>query len=315
MKWFWVNFKESLNSQTVLLQQRWAKILRRSTDNTTWAMKCTWLCSWSIKKWQSAPEISILWLDIMSFAASQCINLQSLNSSVAFRILERCSGSVMFSSFRWDSFSPAKSSRVWKPCMDSKELSSCNMRENKVYISAIRQRWPSQQLLCSFPHHQADAVQDFLQGFGFGFGSVGFSAAAFPPGRGAFVGQEVHINELKGAHLVVELPGPGAHGGLLDDVDDVPFLWKERALILAAWQEIKETHKRQNYEFKLKSMIISKFRSISDQKAIQWFKIMITSVKALKIWVYKYFKNPVKQTFLITHHCINCTEIIFYQRG
>lgn len=165
MKWFWVNFKESLNSQTVLLQQRWAKILRRSTDNTMWAIKCTWLCSWSIKKWQSAPEITILWLDIMSFAASQCINLQSLNSSVAFRILERCSGSVMFSSFRWDSFSPAKSSRVWKPCMDSKELSSCNTRENKVYISAIRQRWPSQRLLCSFPSPSGRCCPGLPPGF------------------------------------------------------------------------------------------------------------------------------------------------------
>lgn len=52
------------------------------------------------------------------------VDLQSLRSSEAFRILDRCSGSVIFNSLRCDSFSPVKSSRLWKPCMDSKELSS-----------------------------------------------------------------------------------------------------------------------------------------------------------------------------------------------
>lgn len=166
----------------------------------------------------------------MSSAASQWVNLQSLSSSVAFRILERCSGSVMFSSFRWDSFSPAKSSRVWKPCMHSRELSSCNTGEHKVYTCEIRQRRPVQKVRCSLPHRQADAVQHFFQGFGFGFASVGRVFAAFPPGRGALIGQEVHVNELKWAHLVVELPRPGAHRGLLDDVDDVSFLWKRQCV-------------------------------------------------------------------------------------
>lgn len=66
-------------------------------------------------------------------------NLQSLSSSEAFRILERCSGSVMFSSLRWGSFSPAKSSRFWKPCMKSKEVSSCNTKEHE-HLSCKHQR-------------------------------------------------------------------------------------------------------------------------------------------------------------------------------
>lgn len=65
---------------------------------------------------------------VMESGASQCVDLQSLSISMAFRILEHLSGSVMFSSFRWDSLSPAKSSKLWKPCMDRTELSSWNTR-------------------------------------------------------------------------------------------------------------------------------------------------------------------------------------------
>lgn len=73
-------------------------------------------------------------------------------------------------------------------------------------------------------YRQTDAVQHLLQGFGFGFGSAGVTAAVFPPGWGALVRQEVDVDEFKGAHLVVELPRPRPHGGLLDDVNDVTFL-------------------------------------------------------------------------------------------
>lgn len=73
-------------------------------------------------------------------------------------------------------------------------------------------------------YRQADSVQHLLQGFGFEFGFVVLAVAASPPGRGALVRQEVDIDELKGAHFVVELPCPGPNRGLLDDVDDVSFL-------------------------------------------------------------------------------------------
>ncbi len=62
------------------------------------------------------------------------VALQSLSNSVAFSIFNRCSGSVMFSSFRWDSFRPLKSSKLWKPCMDRRDPSSWTNSE----ISQIR---------------------------------------------------------------------------------------------------------------------------------------------------------------------------------
>jgi len=70
-------------------------------------------------------------------------------------------------------------------------------------------------------HSEADAVQDLLQGFGFGFGSAVLAVAASPPDRRALIGQQVDVDELKGAHFVVELPRPGPHRRLLNDVDDV----------------------------------------------------------------------------------------------
>lgn len=50
--------------------------------------------------------------------------LHSRSSSVTFIILAHCSGSVMFNSFRWDSFRPPKSSKFWKPCIDRRDPSS-----------------------------------------------------------------------------------------------------------------------------------------------------------------------------------------------
>lgn len=76
----------------------------------------------------------------------------------------------------------------------------------------------------SVSYSKADAVQHLFQGFGFGFGSVGLAVAVSPPGRGALVRQQVDVDELKGAHFVVELPSPGPHRRLLNDVDDVSFL-------------------------------------------------------------------------------------------
>lgn len=68
-----------------------------------------------------------------------------------------------------------------------------------------------------------DAVQHLLQTFGFEIGSADL-AATFPPRWGALVRQEVDVDELKGAHLVIKLPCPCPHRGLLNDVDDVTFL-------------------------------------------------------------------------------------------
>ena len=73
-------------------------------------------------------------------------------------------------------------------------------------------------------HRQPDAVQDFLQGFGLGFGLLALAATALRPGWGALIGEQIDVDELEGAHLVVEFPCPGAHWRLVDDVDDVAFL-------------------------------------------------------------------------------------------
>lgn len=72
-------------------------------------------------------------------------------------------------------------------------------------------------------YSETDGVQHLLQGFGFGFGSAA-PVAVSPPGRGALVRQQVDVDELKGAHFVVELPCPGPCRWLLNDVDDVSFL-------------------------------------------------------------------------------------------
>lgn len=71
---------------------------------------------------------------------------------------------------------------------------------------------------------QADAVQDLLQRFGFGFSLAGLAAAFSPPGWWAFLRQQVDVDELEGTHFVIELSCPGPHRGLLNDVDDVSFL-------------------------------------------------------------------------------------------
>lgn len=40
----------------------------------------------------------------------------------------------------------------------------------------------------------------------------------------ALLGQNGHVDELEGAHLVVQLARPGAHRRLIDYMNDVSFL-------------------------------------------------------------------------------------------
>lgn len=74
---------------------------------------------------------------------------------------------------------------------------------------------------------EADAVQDFLQGLGSGFSSLFLAASGFPPLWGAVLRKYVDVDELEGAHFVIELPGPGSNRRLLDNVDDVSFLQRQ----------------------------------------------------------------------------------------
>lgn len=181
-----------------------------------------WLRGIDLLLTRRAPS---LWKITVAF---QCVNLQSFSSSQAFRILERCSGSVMFSSLRWDSCSPAKSSRVWKPCMDSKELSSWNREQHTHGHSGgypqCKQMTTSPASVWQTSYIKADAVQHLFQGFGFGFGSTALVSVLFPPGWRAVFRQQVDVDELKGAHFVVELPCPDSNRRLLNDVDGVSFL-------------------------------------------------------------------------------------------
>lgn len=71
---------------------------------------------------------------------------------------------------------------------------------------------------------KADAVQNFLQGFWFGLPSLLLAVSGFPPLWGAVFRKYVDVDELKGAHFVVELPSPGSNRRLLDDIDDVSLL-------------------------------------------------------------------------------------------
>lgn len=58
----------------------------------------------------------------------------------------------------------------------------------------------------------------------------GFGRSALPlPSDGSLgllllLTQHVHIDEFKGAHLVIEQAHPRPHGRLTDDVDHIPFL-------------------------------------------------------------------------------------------
>lgn len=74
---------------------------------------------------------------------------------------------------------------------------------------------------------KANAVQDFLQGFGSGFPSLFLAVSGFPPLWGAIIREYVNVDELKGAHFVVELPSPGSNRRLLDDIDDVSLLKRQ----------------------------------------------------------------------------------------
>lgn len=77
------------------------------------------------------------------------------------------------------------------------------------------------------PYMKADAVQNFLQGFWFGFPSLLLAVSGFPPLWGAVFRKNVDVDELKGAHFVVELPSPGSNRRLLDDIDDVSLLQRQ----------------------------------------------------------------------------------------
>ena len=73
---------------------------------------------------------------------------------------------------------------------------------------------------------EVDALQQVLHR-----GGLGWSALPPPPhgplGFLLLFAQHVHVDELEGAHLVVEQAHPRAHGRLADDVDHVAALEEE----------------------------------------------------------------------------------------
>ena len=76
------------------------------------------------------------------------------------------------------------------------------------------------------PYLQVDALQQLVEGLG--LEPLALAGAPALAGRGRLLGDDVHVDELEGAHPVVEQPGPGARRWLLDDADDVPFLGQGR---------------------------------------------------------------------------------------
>ena len=76
-----------------------------------------------------------------------------------------------------------------------------------------------------YTYTEADPVKDVLQKLVFGPGLACPALGSLPRHRYALVRQDVDVDELKGTHFGVQLPSPDAHGGLLDDLDDVTFLW------------------------------------------------------------------------------------------
>lgn len=74
---------------------------------------------------------------------------------------------------------------------------------------------------------EVDTFQQLFDRRGFGW------SALPPPPDGPFrlllfVAQHVHIDELKGAHFVVQQTHPCSHGRLADDVDHVATLEKDK---------------------------------------------------------------------------------------
>lgn len=121
---------------------------------------------------------------------------------------------------------PGSGNHAWTAKSSGPEAQKGTQR---IYLVGHPQCAQPQQVLLTnsvvgASYTEADAVQHLLQGFGFGLGSVGPAFAVSTPGRGAVFRQQVDVDELKGAHLVVELPCPGPDGRLLDDVDDISFL-------------------------------------------------------------------------------------------
>lgn len=76
-------------------------------------------------------------------------------------------------------------------------------------------------------HLQVDALQQLLHR-----GGLGRPALPPPPhgplGLLLLLAQHVHVDELEGAHLVVQQAHPRPHGRLADDVDDVAALAGEK---------------------------------------------------------------------------------------
>lgn len=73
---------------------------------------------------------------------------------------------------------------------------------------------------------QVDALQQLVEGLG--LEPLALAGAPALAGGRCLLGEDVHVDELEGAHPVVEQPGPGAHRRLLNDADDVPFLGQGR---------------------------------------------------------------------------------------
>lgn len=71
---------------------------------------------------------------------------------------------------------------------------------------------------------QTDSLQDFLQGFGFGFVAAVLTGEALPLGRSALLRQDGHVDELEGPHFVIEFASPCANWRLFNDLNDVTFL-------------------------------------------------------------------------------------------
>lgn len=82
------------------------------------------------------------------------------------------------------------------------------------------------------PHLQVDALQQLMERLG--LEALVPAGAPAPAGRDCLLRDHIHVDELEGAHSVVEQPSPGAHGWLLDDADDVPFLGQGHGMAVSA---------------------------------------------------------------------------------
>lgn len=79
----------------------------------------------------------------------------------------------------------------------------------------------------SLLYFEVDALQQLLHWCGFGW------SALPPPPHGPlglllFFAQHIHIDELEGAHFVVEQAHPRPHGRLTDDVNHIAALENQK---------------------------------------------------------------------------------------